>query len=464
MDGQVDEELMEALQLEKKIEQLIKTSNTKGFQTNRARESTKLDYKPLVGSVSNKYNEPTKWDKMLSWQTEWKRKIRNNYKIYFDKPELQTNNNSQRLQLRKKIINATKRFQSHGVIVMPVFDNDIAVIISGRTVFNEGKHEDDLEMHVAMETKKVSLWDFDKMTRFFQNIELDLVKLIDEETDKLSDRLDSVNYFDNDSYIYMYDQMQRFAPLIVKRWDISKLNRFKSSPIPTLSDIGTYGRSPFIGDRSYMESSSERIKKRYIRDELNENFALRLRKLYQYRAKPDIKNKKYFKIQHNYSNSKKSFDFLEKLRIKRTGTVDIQYKSFNEIEKNNFFNGSCENNNDLVNRPVLLSSTDTIPTDELSDDMSKGNFFDHQLNNFEARSSIAQEDLNASIEDNDIHNESCDPYSKINLSREKQKYCENCKIFYTGLDQHRTMERHQLYSRNEENFSHIDRVLSLFIP
>ncbi|CCF57029.1 hypothetical protein KAFR_0C00330 [Kazachstania africana CBS 2517] len=406
------------------LENLVRSSTVAGSNKEKS----------LAGSVlaNNNSKKSTKWDKLLSFQEEWKIKFKNGVKIFFDNNSLASKNRNLVQQLNKKGAYFQKKFRLLGANVVPYLEENVEVVISERSSSN-----------ITNFRAHMKVWDYNKLERFFQNLDTDLTHLIENS----DETFDFIEYFETSPHIYMFDTLQRYRPLICRKWEVSFLNKSKVPPYPTLKH-GTYGRCPFIGDMSVNENAPERITKRYNRDKSNENLALRLRKIFSKSAKPDINrinSPKLIIIPNNHLNSKISFNDLDKMILKRANTVEIQYKSFTEG-----FDNPLAQNNQI---DESLSSMDTIDTEETIPTLDIS---------YQPRSDLKSVDERASQDNSALADENLANNSKIFLEKANIKMCENCQIRFDKIhfNSHVASQTHQEFSSNDSNFIEIDSLIS----
>ncbi|SCV01728.1 LANO_0F13234g1_1 [Lachancea nothofagi CBS 11611] len=256
---------------------------------------------------------------LLEWQTNWRRIMRRDTKIYFDTTDASHKNEKKRDLLRRG-------FASLGAQMTSFFDTDVTIVITQR-VLRDYDHLPETDVVARAAKRYMKIWNYDKATRFLTNLDVDLESLESKTPlgpSTLSNLLhnekiygptdrdpkakrDDVHYFKY-AHVYLYDLWQVWAPVIIAEWRPQELSNPDRLPYPTVKP-GSFGRCPFIGDGQCDESSAKRIMKRYKRDHLNEKFALHLRILYQRSAEPqiytyeEIKELKPLMLPHNYPNS-----------------------------------------------------------------------------------------------------------------------------------------------------------------
>lgn len=246
-------------------------------------------------------------NELLEWQLNWRKIMKRDSRIYFDttdEPEISKYVKS-KLEKRKLLLKCG--FMSLGAQITQFFDTSVTIVISSRSVENILQlNESDILARAKKSYMKV--WGYEKATRFLRNLDVDLENLEKNKIPTLASpslsnllqneklygpsdrdprtRRDDIHYFKY-PHIYMYDLWQTWAPIITLEWKPHELANPNNLPYPSLK-IGTFGRCPFIGDRSCDESSYKRVTKRYYRDKANKKYALKLRSLYQNHADPTI--------------------------------------------------------------------------------------------------------------------------------------------------------------------------------
>lgn len=395
----------------------------------------------LKGAIYNDSSKPkTKWDTIIDFQSEWKSKLRSNIVVYFNELPTKVSLGTKKLYNKNKLI-FKKKFQSYNASISPIFNQRVNLVIVDSY--------QNLQFSILPYKERIKIWDFNKTTQFFNRMDIKVPQLIDLEKDQVQTQYEDIQYFNNDPYVYLFDKLQSYRPIVCRHWDQSKLN---SMSYPTLY-INSYGRCPFQkeddkdnGDRS---SRSNIIKKRYFRDELNKRYALKLKGLYRFHANisknlEDPKNQYVpIDISHDCLDSRKLFDEINKIKLKRTNT-NFKFMSFNEFDTRekmyNEFNGIPDNDLiDLQEDHTNLSSQDTLET-ELGSDAKLSS-----LGDFEARTDLRKDIYATGF--NSTHKSIGD------------FYCENCKTKFTSLKEHSKSENHLSFAYNDSNFSEIDEFI-----
>ena len=311
----------------------------------------------VSGTASNQSgnnNNKVALGELLEWQMNWRNIMRRDSRIYFDttdEPDI-TKHAKSKLEKRKLLLKCG--FMSLGAQITQFFDTSVTIVISSRSIDNITRlNETDILARAKKSYMKV--WGYDKAARFLKNLDVDLENLEKNklptiaspslsnllQNEKLfgpSDRdprtrRDDIHYFKY-PHIYMYDLWQTWAPIITLEWKPQELANPNNLPYPTLK-MGTFGRCPFIGDRSCDESSYKRVLKRYSRDKSNKKYALKLRGLYQHHADPTVSmTKNLIFIPHLCLDSAQCYEkwqeqhMKEQYRIKhKDGELPIQKDS-----------------------------------------------------------------------------------------------------------------------------------------
>ncbi|CAI4037938.1 hypothetical protein SMKI_04G2750 [Saccharomyces mikatae IFO 1815] len=270
---------------------------------------------------------------LLEWQTNWKKIMKRDSRIYFDitdDVEMNTYNKS-RMDKRRDLLK--RGFLTLGAQITQFFDTTVTIVITRRSVENIYLLKD---TDILSRAKKnyMKVWSYEKAARFLKNLDVDLdhlskTKSASLATPTLSNLLhnekiygptdrdprtkrDDIHYFKY-PHVYLYDLWQTWAPIITLEWKPQELTNLEELPYPILK-LGSFGRCPFIGDRNYDESSYKRVVKRYSRDKANKKYALQLRALFQYHADTfmttssgDDQTKNLIFIPHTCNDSTKSF-------------------------------------------------------------------------------------------------------------------------------------------------------------
>ncbi|SCU97430.1 LADA_0H06260g1_1 [Lachancea dasiensis] len=263
---------------------------------------------------------------LLEWQTNWRRIMRRDTKIYFDTTEASHKNDKKRDLLKRG-------FMSLGARITPFFDTDVTIVVTQR-VIREYSRLPETDVLARAMIREMKIWDYEKASRFLNNLDVDLEAqecknplppstlsnlLHNEKLYGPTDRdprakREDVHYFKY-PHVYLYDLWQVWAPVVIAEWRPQELNNPDRLPYPRVKP-GTFGRCPFVGDGHCDELSAKRIMKRYKRDNQNEKYALQLRILYQKSAEPlsytfdEFKTTKPLILSHNYPNSHECHDKL----------------------------------------------------------------------------------------------------------------------------------------------------------
>lgn len=295
---------------------------------------------------------------LLEWQTNWKKIMKRDSRIYFDitdDVEMNTYNKS-KMDKRRDLLK--RGFLTLGAQITQFFDTTVTIVITRRSVENIYLLKD---TDILSRAKKnyMKVWSYEKAARFLKNLDVDLdhlskTKSASLATPTLSNLLhneklygptdrdprtkrDDIHYFKY-PHVYLYDLWQTWAPIITLEWKPQELTNLDELPYPILK-IGSFGRCPFIGDRNYDESSYKRVVKRYSRDKANKKYALQLRALFQYHADTLLntssvndQTKNLIFIPHTCNDSTKSFKKwmqekaknFEKTELKKTDDSAVQ--------------------------------------------------------------------------------------------------------------------------------------------
>lgn len=419
-----------------KLEQFIKSDN-----------SSQLIIKDSIlnGAIYNDSSKPkTKWDDLIEFQSEWKSKLKSNVVVCFNELPPRTPLGVKKNFNKNKMI-FKKKFQSYGTTILPFFSKQVNLVVVD-TYQN-------LQPAILAEQNNVKIWDFTKATQFFQRMGVNVPQLIDVERDKIETKHDDIIYFDNSPYVYLFDILQSYQPVILKRWNKSNSQNFI---YPRLY-METTETSPFQRDLDMKLNPitmTNKIKKRYYRDESNKKYALKLKRLYRFNAHfkqimtPELDEYALMESYHDCLDSRKMFDEVEKIKLKRTNT-NFKFMSFNEYDKKETLYNELSrapdsdlielNESDTHNDDDNLSSQDTLDTEVGSDAKLSS------LGHFEARTDL-QKDIDATG-----FNELCASSPKY--------YCENCHAGFTSLQEHVSSNDHMAFAHDNSRFILIDQLI-----
>lgn len=435
---------------------LVKDSNIKHFQNRKLFGATWLN--------SNKVD--SKWDDMNNWQIKWRKNFNRGLYFYFDINSILSNNNLKKVNNMKIATLKKKILQNNGKIEPYLNPKTVNIIITNDPMISQ---------KINFNNNDLKFWDMNKLSRFFQNLEIDLSSYLISNDDTIKNTNSNIiSYFNEKPHIYLYEINQKYRPIICKQWKVELFNKSNKEnlPYPILLKDSDYGHCPFkvLTKKNINTNQNLIIKKRYIRDQVNKRYALKLRKIYQKQAKcvetsrnlindlelqESLNQSLYNYFNHDCMNSNKLYSNLKMLQLKRFNTMDVNFKSFNEkVDPMNDLDnvlteGSLNHENDS------LSSTDTVETlhwSELSDD-------------HETRTTLLHFTLDASLYneqyDGLVINTGFKPTeNEVKLGFNKRNYCENCNIIYKGpLIQHVNSDTHKAYASNDSNFIQIDNII-----
>lgn len=312
----------------------IEIQERKKYKVERARSiegAVKVSKSSAAKNIEPKVT-PTE---LLEWQNNWKRIMKRESRIYFDSAdENDTSKQKGKMDRKKDLLKGG--FLSLGAQITQFFDCNVTIVITRRPLDNIHLLP---ESDILSRAKKgyMKVWGYDKAFRFLKNLDVDLDNLERKKTDlgapSLSNllqseklygptdrdprtRRDDIHYFKY-AYVYMFDLWQTWAPIIALEWKPQELKDIKKLPYPVLK-MGTFGRCPFIGDASCDETSYRRVVKRYARDKANKNYALKLRRLYQFNAQPCARKEELIFIPHTCLDSKRCFEKWKKTMAAET--------------------------------------------------------------------------------------------------------------------------------------------------
>ncbi|CAI1817987.1 hypothetical protein SEUBUCD646_0B01830 [Saccharomyces eubayanus] len=318
---------------------------------------------------------------LLEWQTNWKKIMKRDSRIYFDitdDVEMNTYNKS-KMDKRKDLLK--RGFLSLGAQITQFFDTTVTIVITRRSVENIYLLKD---TDILSRAKKnyMKVWSYEKAARFLKNLDVDLEHLSKAKsaslaTPTLSNLLhneklygptdrdprtkrDDIHYFKY-PHVYLYDLWQTWAPIITLEWKPQELANLDELPYPVLK-LGSFGRCPFIGDRNYDENSYKRVAKRYSRDKANKKYALQLRALFQYHADTFMntssvndQTKNLIFIPHMCNDSTKSFKKW----------MQEKAKSFENDEKKKLDDEVIQDIHDHIDSKII--DKDSISIKEIED-------------------------------------------------------------------------------------------------
>ncbi|CAI4058001.1 protein serine/threonine kinase activating protein DBF4 SKDI_04G2820 [Saccharomyces kudriavzevii IFO 1802] len=270
---------------------------------------------------------------LLEWQTNWKKIMKRDSRIYFDITDDVEMNAYNKSKMEKRRDLLKRGFLTLGAQITQFFDTTVTIVITRRSIENIYLLKD---TDILSRAKKnyMKVWSYEKAARFLKNLDVDLDHLSKTKSASLatptlsnllhneklygpSDRdprtkRDDIHYFKY-PHVYLYDLWQTWAPIITLEWKSQELTNLDELPYPILK-LGSFGRCPFIGDRNYDETSYKRVVKRYSRDKANKKYALQLRALFQYHADTlmntssvNDQTKSLIFIPHTCNDSTKSF-------------------------------------------------------------------------------------------------------------------------------------------------------------
>lgn len=277
---------------------------------------------------------------LLEWQNNWKRIMRRESRIYFDTADETESSKHVKSKMDKRKDLLKSGFLSLGAQITQFFDCNVTIVITRRPIDNiHLLSESDILSRAKKSYMKV--WGYEKAFRFLKNLD---VELEDLEKNKASlaapslsnllqneklygptdrdprTRRDDIHYF-KFPHVYMFDLWQTWAPIITLEWKPQELKDLKKLPHPVLK-MGTFGRCPFIGDGNCDETAYRRVIKRYARDRSNKTYALKLRRMYQSNAQPNLAQNELIVIPHTCLDSKRCYEKWKSAVAEESGEED----------------------------------------------------------------------------------------------------------------------------------------------
>ncbi|AQZ13832.1 DBF4 (YDR052C) [Zygosaccharomyces parabailii] len=481
---------------------------------------------------------------LLEWQNNWKKIMRRESRIYFDTADESDCSKYTKSKMDKRKDLLKRGFLSLGAHITQFFDSSVTIVITRRSVDNIGSLS---ESDVLSRAKKnyMKIWGYEKATRFLKNLDVDLDLLEKNKTASLAEptlsnllqneklygpadrdprtRRDDIHYFKY-AHVYMYDQWQTWAPIIVLEWKPQDLADPKKTPYPVLK-MGTFGRCPFIGDGACDETSYKRVMKRYNRDKTNKKYALKLRQLYQRHAEPVLETQELVFIPHACLDSSQCLKNWQKtLAAEAEDNEEIEKKS-KAIWKDPVVNKTPSQCKSAISGIATLNrqETEDFP-DDLCNSKKPSRIMQelkasgvHQSNDVATSFGNGLGPTKASVTNKNVKNlsrlvvdrklgtkssnstaspkitilsgkgshdeaitiqeatpeknASEEPKRKkkndavaVPLSRKDNAknagYCENCRVKYDHLEQHIVSEKHQSFAQNDINFEMIDSLIN----
>lgn len=480
---------------------------------------------------------------LLEWQTNWKKIMRRESRIYFDTADESDCSKYTKSKMDKRKDLLKRGFLSLGAQITQFFDSSVTIVITRRSLESIGSLSDS---DVLSRAKKnyMKVWGYEKATRFLKNLDVDLDLLEKNKTASLAEptlsnllqneklygptdrdprtRRDDIHYFKY-AHVYMYDQWQTWAPIIVLEWKPQDLADPKKIPYPILK-MGTFGRCPFIGDGACDETSYKRVIKRYNRDKANKKYALRLRQLYQRHAEPVLETQELMCIPHTCLDSKQCLENWQKTIEEEADSheeADEKYKSIwkdpapakiasqrkpaiastaalTRQETEDFPDDLCNNkkpsrvmqelkasgvhqSNDVATSfGNGLGPTKASVTNKNVKNLSRL-VVDRKLGTKAQNSAIHTKTTTNTVKE--MHEQAHAAQGKslegeaLEGMKVKKKneaiatpiarkdnsknagYCENCRVKYDHLEQHIVSEKHQSFAQNDINFEMIDSLI-----
>lgn len=291
---------------------------------------------------------------LSDWQNNWRKILRRDSKIYFDTTEEIDDLRHNKRTIDKKRDLLKRGFLSLNAEITQFFDTSVTIVITARSTDNIHYYpEHDVLFRAKQNYMKV--WNFEKATRFLTNLDVDLNNIMKNKTPTIATptlsnllqneklygptdrdprtKRDDIHYFKY-PHVYMYDLWQTWSPIIILEWKPQELIDLNNLPYPSLK-IGSFGRCPFIGDRNCDELSYSRVIKRYRRDKVNKKYALKLRQLYLYGARPQfIDDSQYFIIPHRSMDSKKMYEKWQNTNKPVNVSTSNEHSAIQELQQN----------------------------------------------------------------------------------------------------------------------------------
>ncbi|SMN20342.1 similar to Saccharomyces cerevisiae YDR052C DBF4 Regulatory subunit of Cdc7p-Dbf4p kinase complex, required for Cdc7p kinase activity and initiation of DNA replication [Maudiozyma saulgeensis] len=329
---------------------------------------------------------------LLEWQNNWRKIMKYDSKIYFDITEDPETTVPQKRILDKKQELLKRGFLSLGAKITSFFDNSVTIVITRRdTTSLVYLNSNDVLRRAKRHYMK--LWMYEKAARFLGNLDVDLEEIANTynssiATTTLSNLLqneklygpndrdprtkrDDTHYFKY-PHVYLYDLWQTWSPVITLEWKYSAVQKKDELPYPTLKG-GSFGRCPFVGDRNCNESGYKRVVKRYARDKLNKNYAIKLRKLYQLQATPyPVADEEVIFLPHDDNDSKSVYNKWQTFKKTSEKHPEASYDEDFDNSNNSFSGDPRRGKSDGQTRKIAEDGVfKTEPKDKLVFDSSK---------------------------------------------------------------------------------------------
>lgn len=474
---------------------------------------------------------------LLDWQNNWKRIMRRESRIYFDTADETESSKLVKSKMDKRKDLLKSGFVSLGAQITQFFDCNVTIVITRRPIDNIHLLP---ESDILSRAKKgyMKVWGYEKAFRFLKNLDVELHDLEKNKANldapSLSNllqneklygptdrdprtRRDDIHYF-KFPHVYMFDLWQTWAPIITLEWKPQELKDLKKLPHPVLK-MGTFGRCPFIGDGNCDETSYRRVIKRYARDKSNKNYALKLRRMYQFSAQPNLHQQELIIIPHTCLDSKRCYETWKSTVSEESGeeeqtssasckesskTLKILQEPSVEVgelvlepkkpatmglarqETEEFPDDLCDKKKSRVTQEIKASGAHQSNDVATSFGNGLGPTTASVMNkNLKTLSRLVVDRRLGAKATNVPHgpapqcNESVQKPAEINDEQTTKKrkveakvtqptknevvknagYCENCRVKYESLDGHIVTEKHQLFAQNDFNFEMIDSLI-----
>lgn len=474
---------------------------------------------------------------LLDWQNNWKRIMRRESRIYFDTADETESSKLVKSKMDKRKDLLKSGFVSLGAQITQFFDCNVTIVITRRPIDNIHLLP---ESDILSRAKKgyMKVWGYEKAFRFLKNLDVELHDLEKNKANldapSLSNllqneklygptdrdprtRRDDIHYF-KFPHVYMFDLWQTWAPIITLEWKPQELKDLKKLPHPVLK-MGTFGRCPFIGDGNCDETSYRRVIKRYARDKSNKNYALKLRRMYQFSAQPNLHQQELIIIPHTCLDSKRCYETWKSTVSEESGeeeqtssasckesskTLKIRQEPSVEVgelvlepkkpatmglarqETEEFPDDLCDKKKSRVTQEIKASGAHQSNDVATSFGNGLGPTTASVMNkNLKTLSRLVVDRRLGAKATNVPHgpapqcNESVQKPAEINDEQTTKKrkveakvtqptknevvknagYCENCRVKYESLDGHIVTEKHQLFAQNDFNFEMIDSLI-----
>lgn len=395
-------------------------------------------------------------DELVQWQQSW-RKIMRELTVYFE-GATKDSNPGQVSEFRL----AAKHLKQIGCQILAFYDSSVTIIISRRK-YEEHRCYPPTDIFSHVSSKKIKVWDYDKVFRFLKNLGVNTDDLLAATGDQIDNdnnlytllkeekiygaterdpnaKRDDLHYLEK-NYLFVYDLNQKTRPVAVREWSDDQYPRLHN----TLD-----GKCPFIADKT--ELSEKRKQRRQQKFEMTRDF----REVLKAASQRVINGEQV----SSDGNGDDECTLIEPLLGKVSGDDNEDQISMVPPLPREL---SCVVGRSPLDVAALgyNGALNAVLIDLTTHSANGGNGLGPIV------SQVTSRNLN-NLKRRIIKKKQQQQQQQQQLGRDSRKrdgeynpgYCENCRIKYDHFDDHIRLSRHRRFAADDRNFEDIDALIA----